>query len=345
MKYTNKPRINTLSFDDDHGKRLKDNELRACTWNVRSLNGIGADARLVDVLIKNCDIYWSGHTNKRSFGVRFVVGERLCRQVLAFTPVDERLTAIRIKAKFFNISFICAHTPTEEKDDEVKYTFYEQLERTYQRWPRHDIQVVLGDFNARVGKEGVFGPTVGKFSLHNETSPNGLRLIDFAGARNMVISSTRFMHKKIHQATWLSPDRNTRNQIDHVVIDGRHASSVLDVRTIRGPNIDSDHYLVAAKIRTRLRAAKTMEQKTQGKLDVEKLQSKQTANDFATRLSHLLSESTTHPEGIQEQSEHVSKAVLPPREKLVTSGHEKTTGTMKNAALPPKEKTLPTGLR
>ncbi|XP_067618596.1 uncharacterized protein [Eurosta solidaginis] len=225
MKYNNKPRINTLSIDDDHGKHLKDNELRACTWNVCSLNGIGADARLVDVLIKNCDIYWSGHTNKRSLGVGFVVGERFCRQVLPFTPVDERLAAIRIKAKLFNTSFICAPAPTEEEDDEVKDTFCEQLERTYQRCPRHDI------------KEGVFGATFGKFSLHNETSPN------------MVISSMRFMHKKIHQATWLSPDRNTRNQIDHVVIDGRHAFSALDVRTIRGPNIDSDHYIVATKIR------------------------------------------------------------------------------------------------
>ncbi|XP_067625202.1 craniofacial development protein 2-like [Eurosta solidaginis] len=281
MKYNNKPRINTLSIDDDHGKRLKDSELRACTWNVRSLNGIGPDAGW---------LMPSGHTNKRSFGVGLVVGEKLCRQALAFTPVDERLAAIRIKAKFFNISFICAHAPTEEKDDEVKDIFYEQLERTYELCPRYDIKVVLGDFNARVGKEGVFGPTVGKFSLHNETFPNGLRLIDFADVRNMVISSTRFMHKKIHQATWLSPDPNTRNQIDHVVIDGGHVSSVLDVRTIRGPNIDSDHYLVAAKIRTCLNAAKTKEQKTHGKLDIGKLQSQQTANDFATRLSHLLSE-------------------------------------------------------
>ncbi|XP_067615689.1 craniofacial development protein 2-like, partial [Eurosta solidaginis] len=294
---------------------------------------------------QSCDIYWSGHTNKRSFGVGFVVGERLCRQVLAFTPVDERLAAIRIKAKFFNISFICAQSPTEEKDDEVKDTFYEQLERTYERCPRHDIKLVLGEFNTRVGKDGVFGPTVGKFSLHNETS-NGLRLIDFAGGRNMVISSTRFMHKRIHQATWLSPDRNTCNQIDHVVIDGRHASSVLDVHTIRGPNMDSDHYLVAAKIRTCLNAAKTKEQETQGKLDGEKLQSQQTANDFATRFSHLFSESTTHPEGIQDSGSISPKHfVLPPGKKLVTGGHEKTTGTMKNAALQPKEKTLPTGLR
>ncbi|XP_054086336.1 craniofacial development protein 2 isoform X1 [Zeugodacus cucurbitae] len=318
-------------FDDDHGKRIKDYDLRACTWNVRTLNWEGASAQLVDVLIRlkaditaiqevrwtgqgrkkvgPCDIYYSGHIKERKFGVGFVVGERLRRRVLAFTPVDERLATIRIKARFFNISLICAHAPTEEKDDVTKDAFYERLERTYERCPRHDVKVVLGDFNARVGKEGVFGTTVGKFSLHDETSPNGLRLIDFAGVRNMVVCCTRFQHKKIHQATWLSPDRNTRNQIDHVVIDGRHVSCVLDVRTLRGPNIDSDHYLVAAKILTRLCAAKNARQQTQGRLDVEKLQSQQTATKYSTRLALLLSESTHQHLGIRELWNGISNSL------------------------------------
>ncbi|XP_054082617.1 uncharacterized protein LOC128920129 [Zeugodacus cucurbitae] len=136
-----------------------------------------------------------------------------------------------------------------------------------------------------------------KFSHHDETSPSGLRLIDFAGARNMVVCSTRFQHKKIHQATWLSPDRNTRNQIDH---DGRHVTCVLDVRTLREPNIDSDQYLVAAKIRTPLCVAKNVRQQTQGRFDVEKLQSEQTATKYSTRLALLLSESTHQHHGIRE---------------------------------------------
>ncbi len=78
-----------------------------------------------------CDIYYSGHIKERKFGIGFVVGERLRRRVLAFTPVDERLATIRIKARFFNISLICAHAPTEEKDDVTKDAFYERLEHTY----------------------------------------------------------------------------------------------------------------------------------------------------------------------------------------------------------------------
>ncbi|XP_049301896.1 craniofacial development protein 2-like [Bactrocera dorsalis] len=239
-----------------------------------------------------CDIYYSGHIKERMFGVGFVVGERLRRRLLSFTAVNELLATIRIKARFFNISLICAHAPTEEKDDVTKDAFYECLERTYERCPRHDVKIVLGDFNARVGKEGIFGTTVGKFSLHEETSPNGLRLIDFAGARNMVICSTRFQHKKILQATWLSPDRKTTNQIDHVVIDGRHVSSVLDVRA-----------------RTRLCAVKNARQQTQGRFDVEKLQSQQTAERFSTRLALLLSESTRQQLGIRELWNGISNSL------------------------------------
>jgi hypothetical protein len=42
------------------------------------------------------------------------------------------------------------------------------------------------------------------------------------------------------------------NQIDHILVDrGRH-SNVLDVRTFRAADCDSDHYLVVAKVRERL---------------------------------------------------------------------------------------------
>jgi hypothetical protein len=52
--------------------------------------------------------------------------------------------------------------------------------------------------------------------------------------------------------TWKSPDASTINQIDHLIIDVRHVSNLLDVRNFRGANTDSDHYLVISKIRGRI---------------------------------------------------------------------------------------------
>ena len=63
-----------------------------------------------------------------------------------FTSVDECLAAIRIKAKYFYIILICAHAPTEDKDDTTKDAFYDKLEVLYNRCPRCDIKMLAGDF-------------------------------------------------------------------------------------------------------------------------------------------------------------------------------------------------------
>ncbi|KAJ9597455.1 hypothetical protein L9F63_011676 [Diploptera punctata] len=56
--------------------------------------------------------------------------------------------------------------------------------------------------------------------------------------------STQFQHKDIHKGTWQSPDNNNINQIDHVLTNGNKHELIEDVRSLRGPNIDADHFLV-----------------------------------------------------------------------------------------------------
>ena len=58
--------------------------------------------------------------------------------------------------KFHIISRICTHTPTEEKEDAVKASIYANLEVLYDKCPGSDVKIVLGDFNAKVGQEGIF---------------------------------------------------------------------------------------------------------------------------------------------------------------------------------------------
>jgi len=65
-----------------------------------------------------------------------------------------------------------------------------------------------------------------------------------------------FPHRNIHKYTWTSPDGKIHNQIDHILIDRRWQSSVLDVRSFRGADCDTDHYLVIAKVTKRLAVGK-----------------------------------------------------------------------------------------
>jgi hypothetical protein len=70
-----------------------------------------------------------------------------------------------------------------------------------------------------------------------------------------------FSHRNIHKYTWTSPEGNTHSQIDHVLIDRRRHSSILDVRSFRGADCDTDHYLVVAKVGERLAVSKRAAQK------------------------------------------------------------------------------------
>jgi hypothetical protein len=50
----------------------------------------------------------------------------------------------------------------------------------------------------------------------------------------------------------MSPDGKTHNQIDHILVDRRRHSSLLDVRSLRTTDCDTEHYLVVAKVAERL---------------------------------------------------------------------------------------------
>jgi hypothetical protein len=130
-----------------------------------------------------------------------------------FTPINKRLCVIRILGRFFNYSVINIHAPTNNSEEEAKHQFYEQLERAYAVCPSHDVKLVMGDANAKVGRETRHQPTIGKHSLHESTNENGLRLVDFAAGRQMAIKSTYFMHKQIHLQTWHSPDTPSTRSI------------------------------------------------------------------------------------------------------------------------------------
>jgi hypothetical protein len=60
----------------------------------------------------------------------------------------------------------------------------------------------------------------------------------------------------IHKFIWTSLDGKTHNQIDHILIDMRRHSSLLDVQLFKAADCDTYHCLVVAKVRERLAVSK-----------------------------------------------------------------------------------------
>jgi len=67
------------------------------------------------------------------------------------------------------------------------------------RRPKHHIKILLGEFNAKVGREKVFKLTIGNESLHQYSNDNGVRIVNFATSKNLVVKSMMFPHRNIHK--------------------------------------------------------------------------------------------------------------------------------------------------
>jgi hypothetical protein len=59
----------------------------------------------------------------------------------------------------------------------------------------------MGNLNAKVGREDVFKPIICNESLHEASNDNGVRVINFAASKNLIVKSTTFTQRDIHKHT------------------------------------------------------------------------------------------------------------------------------------------------
>jgi hypothetical protein len=109
------------------------------------------------------------------------------------------------------------HAPRGDKTDDVKNSFYEEFQCVFDKFPKYHLKILL-DFNANVGREDIFKLTIGNESFHEISKLE----------KSSESKSTMFPHRNIHKYTWTSPDGKTHNQIDHILVDRRRYSNVLD---------------------------------------------------------------------------------------------------------------------
>jgi hypothetical protein len=81
------------------------------------------------------------------------------------------------------------HAPCEDKGDDIKDSFYEELGHIFDQFHRYDTKTLFGDFNAKVGRENIFKPTIGNESLHEISNDNGVAVVNFATSKNFIVKS------------------------------------------------------------------------------------------------------------------------------------------------------------
>ncbi|XP_059154670.1 uncharacterized protein LOC131940109 [Physella acuta] len=158
--------------------------------------------------------------------------------LIAWEPVSPRLIAARFNAKGRKTTLIQCYAPTNAATDEEKEDFYSTLQAQIDKSPKRDIKIVMGDMNAKVGKENKERElTMGKNGI-GTINENRELFADFCAFNDLIIGGGAiFSHKDIHKTTWTSPEGKTKNQIDHITVSrnkkkGYEALSSLEEETV-----------------------------------------------------------------------------------------------------------------
>ena len=197
-------------------------------------------------------------------GVAIMMSVKAKRALMEWMLISKRIIKARFYSKYKKLTVIQTYEPTNDATDEEKDEFYNQLQDSVSSCNRHDMIVVMGDLNAKVGSNNT--------NRENVMGTFGVRVINDNGEMTI---GTILPHKEIHKLTWKSPDGKTINQIDHVMrVNGRMRTSILDTRVMRGADVYSDHHLVRIRVRLKLAWAHGKE-KARVRFDVCKLQSEE----------------------------------------------------------------------
>lgn len=149
-------------------------------------------------------VYYSGEdSSKHKNGVAIVMAKETDKGVKNVVPFSDRILMVQIQSTTINVNILQVYAPTQDYEQEEIEKFYHDLEKVLAPTKKHDLNIIMGDFNAKIG-EGEQEDIIGKYGLgiRNE---RGDMLASFCVEKQLVITNTIFKLPKRRLYTWKSP--------------------------------------------------------------------------------------------------------------------------------------------
>lgn len=286
--------LNTLTLQHDADADLLAGELavagvKVCGMQEVRRRGTG-NTVLTGPKSTGWRLLWSGQQQKHAAGVGALLHPGAARALKGVEYINDRLMLLHFYGTVPTTAVV-AYAPTNSaptltspeltaaaaaRKEAEKTAFYSQLSRALDSIPACHLVVVLGDMNARVGRdrvawEGVIGgwgcpstkqpPWKAAAGLPAQPHPppnvvndNGLRCLELCSTHGLMVSNTYFRHRDVHTAShynnrgwWATPDL--------VLVSKRFRTSVMDTKVLpRAVSHDTDHRLVVCDIKLQLKA-------------------------------------------------------------------------------------------
>ena len=200
---------------------------------------------------------WSGKPKggRREARVGFATKKDIVTKLTEMSrPVSDRITTMSLPLSKDNFATIFSvYAPTMTNPGENKEAFYNQLASVFSGIPRTDKLLLIGYFNARIGRENDKWPLVmGKHGI-GKCNSNGELLLALCSEFELIVTNTMFKQKDERKTTWMHPRSRHWHVIDFIITRCRNKMDIHSTRTMRRANCWTDHQMLRSKMAFRIR--------------------------------------------------------------------------------------------
>lgn len=88
-----------------------------------------------------------------TYDVSLIINRHLCKTIINFIPLPNRIIILQFNIKLKMFNFIKTYAPMANKDLEKILNFYKELEELYNLTREDDIDLIIGDLDAKIEKK------------------------------------------------------------------------------------------------------------------------------------------------------------------------------------------------
>lgn len=216
-------------------------ELSRLRWSIVGLSEVRREGEDTIILKSGNLLYFREGDQLSQGGVGFIVHKSLVNNVVKIESVSTRVACLILRiTKRYSLKVIQVYAPTSAHPDDEIEAMYEDINRAIHVSKTH-YTVVMGDFNAKLGKRCGDELRVGEFGT-GRRNHRGQLLAGFMEREGLYMMNSFFRKREHRKWTWMSPDGETKNEIDFIMSTKKQIFN--DVSVINAVKTGSDHRMV-----------------------------------------------------------------------------------------------------
>ncbi|XP_062566445.1 uncharacterized protein LOC134228767 [Saccostrea cucullata] len=158
--------------EKDEGKQLYVLGIRECRWTDCWTN-IESTGEVI--------VYSGRRDNQHDERVAIILSKTAAKSLVEYHHVNERIIRVGLKTKPVQTSIIQVYAPTNEAENDIKEEFYEALQAEFQKAPKQELTIIMGDLNAKAGSDNVGYERVMGRNGCGSMNENGEYFTEFCG--------------------------------------------------------------------------------------------------------------------------------------------------------------------